>query len=46
MDSLKKEQEKHQKPIVTEVLPLTSYFKAEAYHQDYLEKNPGGLLSY
>ena len=40
--SLNNEQEKYQKPIVTEVLPLTSYFKAETYHQDYLQKNPGG----
>jgi len=29
-------------PIVTEVLPLTSYYDAEDYHQDYLTKNPGG----
>ena len=28
------------KPIVTEVLPLANYFAAEAYHQDYFEKNP------
>lgn len=29
------------KPIVTEISPLTNYFPAEAYHQDYLELNPG-----
>jgi peptide methionine sulfoxide reductase msrA/msrB len=29
-------------PIVTEVLPLTQFAKAEAYHQDYLEKHPNG----
>ena len=28
------------KPIVTEVLPLTNYWPAEAYHQDYFENNP------
>ena len=25
-----------------EVLPLSNYFKAEEYHQNYLVKNPGG----
>ena len=29
-------------PIVTEVLPLENMTIAEEYHQDYLEKNPGG----
>lgn len=28
------------KPIVTEITPLTNYFPAENYHQDYLELNP------
>lgn len=36
------EQKKHKKPIVTEILMLTNYYVAEDYHQDYLEKNPGG----
>lgn len=27
-------------PIVTELKPLTSYWKAEGYHQDYFRKNP------
>jgi peptide-methionine (S)-S-oxide reductase len=27
-------------PIVTEVLPLASYWPAEAYHQDYYEQHP------
>ncbi len=39
---LNKEQEKYDKPIVIEVLPLKQYYKAEEYHQDYLEKNPNG----
>ena len=30
----------YQRPIVTEVLPLTNYWPAEDYHQDYFEKNP------
>jgi peptide-methionine (S)-S-oxide reductase len=28
------------KPVVTEVLPLTNYWPAEEYHQDFFEKNP------
>ena len=27
-------------PIVTEVLPVANYWPAEAYHQDFFEKNP------
>jgi peptide-methionine (S)-S-oxide reductase len=27
-------------PIVTEVVPLNSFFAAEDYHQDYMKKNP------
>jgi len=28
------------KPIVTEVQPLANYWPAEAYHQDFFERNP------
>ena len=28
------------RPIVTEVLPLETFFEAEPYHQDYYKKNP------
>src|SRR5881628_3646132 len=28
------------RPIVTEVKPLDRFFEAEAYHQDYAERNP------
>jgi peptide-methionine (S)-S-oxide reductase len=28
------------KPIVTEVLPASNYSAAEAYHQDFFERNP------
>jgi peptide-methionine (S)-S-oxide reductase len=27
-------------PIVTEIVPLESFYPAEAYHQDYFEQNP------
>lgn len=29
-------------PIVTTLEPLTTFWSAEDYHQDYLQKNPGG----
>ncbi len=29
-------------PITTEVAPLDRFYYAEDYHQQYLEKNPGG----
>mgnify|MGYP000906973674 CR=1 FL=1 len=29
-------------PVVTTLEPLTRFWVAEDYHQDYLEKNPGG----
>jgi len=28
------------KPIVTEISPITNYFAAEEYHQDYYDNNP------
>lgn len=36
------EQVKYHQPIVTELMPLESFYPAEEYHQDYLKKNPGG----
>ncbi|MES2931210.1 MAG: peptide-methionine (S)-S-oxide reductase MsrA [Patescibacteria group bacterium] len=29
-------------PVVTTLEPFTQFYKAEDYHQDYLQKNPGG----
>ncbi len=31
-----------QNPITTTVEPLDTFYSAEDYHQDYLQKNPGG----
>jgi peptide-methionine (S)-S-oxide reductase len=28
-------------PVVTEVVPLTEFYPAEQYHQDYFRRNPG-----
>lgn len=39
---IEREKEKYDKPIVTEVMKLISFYGAEDYHQDYLKKNPGG----
>lgn len=29
-------------PVQTSIEPLTKFYSAEEYHQDYLQKNPGG----
>lgn len=29
-------------PVVTSLEPLSTFYKAEDYHQDYLQKNPNG----
>ena len=35
-------QTKYDAPIVVENLPLTCFYRGEEYHQNYLDKNPGG----
>lgn len=42
INSIKNLQKKYDKPIAIEVLPLRNYYKAEEYHQKYLDKNPNG----
>ena len=36
------ESERWKDPVVTTLEPLIRFWPAEAYHQDYLEKHPGG----
>ncbi len=39
---MQEEQKKYERTIAVEVLPLKRFDPAEEYHQDYLQKNPGG----
>lgn len=41
-ESLTSETKKYSKAIVTEVEALKNFYRAEEYHQKYLEKNPNG----
>ncbi len=34
--------ERWRDPVVTSIEPLIEFYEAEEYHQDYLQKNPGG----
>lgn len=38
--SMKAFSSKFTKPLVTEIKPLETFYKAEAYHQDYFKNNP------
>ena len=40
--SLAELQSHYNKPLAIEVGPLKNFYPAEDYHQDYLDKNPGG----
>jgi len=40
--SLEKLARNYSKPLVVEVQPLVNFYPAEGYHQDYLDRNPGG----
>lgn len=39
---LKAKEPEYKKPLAVEVEPLKNFVPAEDYHQDYLDKNPGG----
>ena len=41
-NAMRELQNRYDKPIAVEAEPLDGFYPAEAYHQDYLEKNPGG----
>lgn len=32
-----------EKPIVTEIVPISTFYRAEAYHHDYFKNNPGNM---
>ena len=36
------EQKKYKEPLAVEKQPLENFYRAEEYHQDYLDKNPDG----
>lgn len=36
----------YNRPIVTEVVSATTFYKAEDYHQRYLEKHGGGICHF
>ncbi|MGI6228936.1 MAG: peptide-methionine (S)-S-oxide reductase MsrA [Christensenellales bacterium] len=41
-EALNKLRQKFTKPIAVEAMPLKNFFRAEEYHQKYLDKNPYG----
>lgn len=41
-NAIKKLSAQYSKPLMIEVMPLKNFYAAEDYHQDYLDKNPGG----
>lgn len=40
--AVRKLAEQYSKPLVVEVKPILNFYPAETYHQDYLDKHPGG----
>ena len=41
-EAMAREATKYNTPLAVEVEPLKNFYSAEEYHQDYLDKNPGG----
>lgn len=39
---LDKEAARHSRPLAVEIKQLVNFYSAEEFHQDYLDKNPGG----
>lgn len=42
LESIQKLQKSYKERIAIEIKPLDNYYKAEEYHQKYLDKNPNG----
>lgn len=42
LEEIERLQKTLDKPVAVEVKPLQNYYPAEEYHQNYLDKNPGG----
>ena len=41
-EAYRSEQDKYDEPLAVELRKLQNFFPAEDYHQEYLDKNPGG----
>lgn len=41
-EEVQKLSKNYSSPVLVETIPLKNFYKAEDYHQDYLDKNPGG----
>ena len=41
-EALSRTERSYDEPLVVEIGPLENFYPAEKYHQDYLDKNPGG----
>jgi peptide-methionine (S)-S-oxide reductase len=39
IESMREEQKRHKKPIVTQIAPAKTFYKAEEYHQQYFKKH-------
>jgi peptide-methionine (S)-S-oxide reductase len=41
-EELEKAADKYERPIVTEITKVSTFWPAEKYHQDYFKNNPNG----
>jgi len=40
------QKDRYKQPVVTEIAPASDFYKAEEYHQLYLDKNPSGYCNH